>query len=105
MKKKKPIDGFIPRRPSDELGSLHSKSSTKDLKTDFLHRELHSGGDTTKTLGARHHNEDIDRVDIERSLQDARPNLKNDFPAKKILILILALALLIGLYLLYKLIN
>lgn len=71
MNKKRPaIDGFIPRKPGDRLGSLHNIKPIKRSNVNISDsRPLHTAsGDTLRKLGKQKEGYGLGRSDIDESL-------------------------------------
>lgn len=83
-KKRSSIDGFIIRRPGDQLGSLHGIDDI-DVSLNSIpgNKELHSTGDNVvRALGQPQASYSLDRSDIHGSLQDIDD--MNNEPIKKL---------------------
>jgi len=81
MKKQAPtsIDGFIPRRPSAQLGDLHQGEREKPID-----RSLHTGDKTRQTVGVPRDTNLLGRVDIDESLREIDdPELDGKKPSRR----------------------
>ena len=89
MNKKRPaIDGFIPRKPGDRLGSLHNIKPIKRSNVNISDsRPLHTAsGDTLRKLGKQKEGYGLGRSDIDESLikidsLDSQNQYENDHRA------------------------
>lgn len=63
------VDGFVPRRPHDEIGGLHDAKNKSAFSEEPI-KELHSAGnDKIYELGKENKNKSLGRSDIDESLQ------------------------------------
>lgn len=70
-KQRSSIDGFIPRRPSDQLGDLHRDKTRKASLDVPESRPLHTtAGDSLRNLGQPKTGYGLGRSDIDESLRD-----------------------------------
>ena len=75
------IDGFVPRRPGDQLGGLHRSDIQKTLN-DIPDKLLHTtGGDAVRNLGEQQLGYGLGRTDIDDSLRDIE---ETEEPVKKL---------------------
>lgn len=85
MNNKKPsINGFIPRKPGDQLGGvrhadLNNIATTEVGESKLLHND---GSDITKSLGSTYVGRDLGRTDIDESLKDIDSGLTIESPKK-----------------------
>ena len=75
------IDGFVPRRPGDQLGGLHRSDIQKALN-DIPDKLLHTtGSDAVRNLGEQQSGYGLGRSDIDDSLRDIE---EAEEPVKKL---------------------
>src|SRR5680860_768493 len=73
MKNRHSIDGFIPRKPGEQLGGLHRTNARKAItdkevpESKLLHNE---GGETVRMLGEEQSGHGLGRSDIDESLSE-----------------------------------
>ncbi len=70
------IDGFIPRRSGDRMGSRHDEDAKKPSKVKLENKKIHNSGEEVDRMLGQQSGRGLGRTDIDDSLKDIDDDIK-----------------------------